>query len=197
MNQEENQDRYIFDQTVSEQREDYLTNQLVAFNQAHSTALPIEHFDPLPLHIYVLDRAENILGGLVARTHAIPSWLEISIIWIEEHFRYQGLGRRLVEQAEYVAYQRGCRYARLATGNFQAPTFYQKLGYTLYGTLENCPPGETVFYFWKKLERDVIESVGRGSSVLRSFGAVAAMNKPEDYQAIREQVEMMIAEDEG
>jgi ribosomal protein S18 acetylase RimI-like enzyme len=45
----------------------------------------------------------------------------------------------------------GCRYARLATGNYQAPAFYQKLGYTLYGTLEHCPPGETAFYFWKLL----------------------------------------------
>jgi GNAT superfamily N-acetyltransferase len=57
-----------------------------------------------------------------------------------------------MERAEREALRRGCHYARLATGNFQAPVFYQKLGYTLYGTLENCPPGETVFYFWKKLD---------------------------------------------
>ena len=151
MPREESQDQYVFDQTVSELREDYLTNQLVAFNLAHSTALPIEQHDPLPLHLYILDQAGTILGGLVGRTHTIPMWFEISVIRIEERLRHQGLGRHLMEQAEHVAYQRGCHYARLATGNFQAPAFYQKLGYTLYGTLENCPPGETVFYFWKKL----------------------------------------------
>lgn len=151
MTREENQDQYVFEQTVSEQREDYLTNQLVAFNQTHSTALPIEHSDPLPLHLFVLDRTGTVLGGLVGRTHTIPLWFEISVIWIEERLRHQGLGRQLLRQAEQEAYQRGCHYARVATSNFQGPAFYQKQGYLLYGTLENCPPGETVFYFWKKL----------------------------------------------
>ncbi len=158
MVREENQDQYVFDQTVSEQREDYITNQLIAFNLAHSTALPTGQFNPLPLHCYVLDRAENVLAGLVGRTHSIPFWLEVSVIWVDERVRHQGLGRQLMEQAEYEAAQRGCHYARLATSDFQAPTFYQKLGYTLYGTLENCPPGETVFYFWKKLGSILLES---------------------------------------
>jgi GNAT superfamily N-acetyltransferase len=91
----------------SSQREDYLTNQLVAFNQTHSTALPIEHDDPSPLHLYVLDRAGTVLGGLVGRTHAIASWFEISVIWIDERLRQQGLGRHLMEQEEHAAYQRG------------------------------------------------------------------------------------------
>ncbi|HEY7356987.1 MAG TPA: GNAT family N-acetyltransferase [Ktedonobacterales bacterium] len=151
MPEEEQQDGYVFDQTVSEQREDWLTDQLVAFNLAHSTALPGEHVEAAPLHVYALDRAGAVLGGIVGRTHAIPAWFEISVIWVDERLRHQGLGRRLIEQAEQEASRRGCRYVRLATSNFQAPAFYQKLGYTLYGTLENCPPGETVFYFWKQL----------------------------------------------
>ncbi|SRR5579885_3001821 len=155
MPEEEQQDDYIFDQAVNEQREDWLTSQLVAFNLAHSTALPIEHVEPSLLQVYVLDRAGAVLGGVVGRTHAIPAWLEISMIWVDERLRQQGLGRRLMEQAEREAYQRGCRYARLATSNFQAPAFYQKLGYVLYGTLENCPPGETVFYYWKQLGQAV------------------------------------------
>lgn len=44
-----------------------------------------------------------------------------------------------------------CRYARLATSDYQAPAFYRKLGYQLYGQLENCPAGETVYYFYKEL----------------------------------------------
>jgi len=148
----ESSNQYVFDQTVSEQREEYITNQLIAFNQAHSTALSIEQADPSPLHLYLLDEAGNVLGGIVGRTHTIPFWFEVSIIWIDERIRRQGWGQRLMEQAEKEAQQRGCYYARLATGNFQAPAFYQKLGYALYGTLENCPPGETVFYFWKKLD---------------------------------------------
>lgn len=147
----ENQNNYIFDQTISQEREDYITDQLVAFNLAHTTALPGEQYEPLPLHLYALDQDGGVLGGLMGRTHSIPSWLEISVIWVDERLRHQGLGRQLMERAEQEAQQRGCRYARLATSNYQAPEFYQKLGYSLYGTLENCPPGETVFYFWKAL----------------------------------------------
>lgn len=151
MGQEEQQEGYVFDQEVNEQRADWLTNQLVAFNLAHSTALPGEAVEPSPLHVYALDRVGAVLGGIVGRTNAIPAWLEISVIWVDERLRHQGLGRRLMAQAEQEASRRGCRCARLATSNFQAPAFYQKLGYTLYGTLEHCPPGETVFYFWKQL----------------------------------------------
>ncbi len=158
MAREENQNKYVFDSIISEQREDYITEQLVAFNLAHSTALPAEQFEPLPLHCYALSQEGTVIAGLVGRTHSIPYWLEISIIWVGERLRHQGLGRQLMERAEREAVQRKCRFARLATGNFQAPAFYQKLGYTLYGTLDNCPPGETVFYFWKKLDSASRES---------------------------------------
>ena len=84
--------------------------------------------------------------------NSIPKWLEISVLWIEESTRGHGVGRRLMEEAEREGRQRGCRYARLVTSNFQAPEFYRKLGYIAYGTLENCPPGETNFYLWKELE---------------------------------------------
>ena len=151
MTQETSSDQYVFDHTISEQREEYLTNHLIAFNQIHSTALPIEHVDPSQLQISLLDRTGAVLGGLIGRTHTIPQWLEISIIWVDEPLRQRGLGRQLMEEAEHEARQRSCHYARVATSDFQAPAFYQKLGYILYGKLENCPPGETVFYWWKDL----------------------------------------------
>ena len=111
-------DEYVLDHQVNEQREDFLTAQLQAFNQTHTTAHPVEPHEALPLHLYALDQTGTIRGGVVGRTHAIPQWLEISLI---------------------------------ATSNFQAPGFYEHLGYALYGRLENCPPGETVLYFWKEL----------------------------------------------
>ena len=151
-NVEQNVERYTLDALVSEQREDFVTAQLVAFNQAHTTAHVVEPHDAAPLQLFALDQANAVCGGLVGRTHAIPQWLEISILWVEESARHHGLGRRLVEEAEREAYQRGCRYARLATSNFQAPGFYERLGYALYGQLENCPPGETVSYFLHELK---------------------------------------------
>ncbi len=142
---------YRLDREVSGEREEYLTARLIAFNETHTTASSVEPHEPAPLHLYVLDQAGTIQGGLVARTHSIPQWLEISIIWVDESVRLRGLGRWLMKEAEDEAYRRGCRYARLATSNYQAPEFYQRLGYSLYGQLENCAPGETSYYFWKEL----------------------------------------------
>jgi hypothetical protein len=96
-------------------------------------------------------RTSRIVGGLVGRTNQIPEWLEVSIIWVAEDKRRQGVGRRLMHLAEAEAIKRSCRYARLATSDYQAPDFYRKVGYKLYGQLENCPRGETVYYFYKEL----------------------------------------------
>jgi len=145
--------RYTFDLALSQEREAYVTNKLIAFNQSRSKA-DIQGSQtpsaPAPLHIYILNEEGTVVGGLIGRTHYIQAWLEISIIWVDESVRSQGLGRQLMAQAEAEARQRGCRYARAATSDFQAPDFYAKIGYSVYGRLENCPPGETVYYFYKE-----------------------------------------------
>ena len=73
MTQETPSDQYVFDHTISEQREDHLTNQLIAFNQAHSTALPIEHVDPSPLQVSLLDRTNRIGSWRTDRKNAYDS----------------------------------------------------------------------------------------------------------------------------
>jgi ribosomal protein S18 acetylase RimI-like enzyme len=153
MTTDEHPNQYVFDHAINGEREAYLTDQLVTFNLANTTALPIEPVAPLPVQISILDASGRVVGGLIGRTHSIPEWLEISIIWIEESARRSGLGRRLMEEVEQEARWRGCRYARVITSDFQAPGFYQRLGYVTYGTLENCPPGETVYYLWKQLDQ--------------------------------------------
>ncbi|HKB47137.1 MAG TPA: GNAT family N-acetyltransferase [Ktedonobacterales bacterium] len=75
----------------------------------------------------------------------------MSVLWVEEAARGHGIGTELVRCAEQIAHQRGCRYARLATSHYQAPAFYRWRGYHEYGQLDDCPPGETVYYFRKSL----------------------------------------------
>ncbi len=128
-----------------------IEQRLVTFNLAHTMAQPAAPEEPRPLHLFAYDDTGALVGGLIGRTHSIPFWLEVSILWVDEAHRRQGLGQRLVEECEWEATRRGCHYARLATSDYQAPEFYAKLGYIRYGMLDNCPPGETVFYFCKPL----------------------------------------------
>jgi GNAT superfamily N-acetyltransferase len=145
-----------FDFTVSPERECYLEEQLTEFNKAHFALWEQNHdsqYIAAPLHVFALDSHHAVVGGLVGRTHRIRAWLEVSLLWVSEAWRGRGLGRALMQRAEEEARGRGCLYARLATSGFQAPGFYEKLGYCVYGQLENCPPGDTVFYYRKDLRQ--------------------------------------------
>ncbi|MFI5273959.1 MAG: GNAT family N-acetyltransferase [Ktedonobacterales bacterium] len=135
---------------VSEGDEDAITARLVAYNRAHGPKIAPPQA-ARPLHVFARAPDGRVVGGLVGRTHAIPYWLEISIVWVDDSYRRQGIGRCLLQTAEHEARVRGCRHARLATSDYQAPGFYARLGYEQYGELADCPPGERVFYLCKPL----------------------------------------------
>lgn len=75
----------------------------------------------------------NIAGGLVAQIW----WgaLEIQYLWISESIRGKGYGKELMLKAEAEAKDRGCHMAYVDTFDFQAKSFYEKLGYKEYGSL--------------------------------------------------------------
>jgi hypothetical protein len=55
-----------------------------------------------------------------------------------------------MEAAEREAVGRGCRHAYVETFGSQALDFYKKLGYEVFGTLDDFPRGEARFYLQKR-----------------------------------------------
>ena len=47
--------------------------------------------------------------------------------------------------------RRGCTGIWLDTFTFQAPGFYEKLGFTVFGRLEDYPPGEARVFYAKQI----------------------------------------------
>jgi ribosomal protein S18 acetylase RimI-like enzyme len=88
-------------------------------------------------------------GGLVGLTY----WnaLFIDLLWVEEKYRGRGLGRQLMDRAESEARQKGCTFAHVNSHSLQAPGFYKKLGYKVFGKLKGYPKGLVVYHFCKKL----------------------------------------------
>lgn len=78
-------------------------------------------------------------------------WLRIGTLWVDARLRGQGYGRQLMAAAEAEGRQRGCHSAYLDTFSFQAPAFYERCGYEVFGTLEAFPGGHTRFFMRKSL----------------------------------------------
>jgi GNAT superfamily N-acetyltransferase len=90
---------------------------------------------------------DETLGGLWGWTSF--AYLHIDLLYLPESLRGTGLGRSLIWQAEAEAVQRGCHGAWLDTFSFQARGFYERLGYTVFGSIEDYPPGEARFFLKK------------------------------------------------
>jgi GNAT superfamily N-acetyltransferase len=107
--------------------------------------------DYCPLTIFVTQPdSGELLGGLWGGTSY--SYLHIELLYLPEDLRGAGLGSQLMAQAEQEATRRGCLGVWLDTFSFQARGFYQRLGYTVFGTFEDYPPGHSRFFLRKTLK---------------------------------------------
>ncbi len=89
-------------------------------------------------------------GGLWGETGR--GWLFVELLGIPEAARGDGIGTRLMREAERIAAARGCVGVHLDTCSFQAPGFYEKLGYTRLGTVPEQPRGFTRHLYARRLD---------------------------------------------
>lgn len=92
---------------------------------------------------------QEIVGGVIGATYW--DWFHIDLMWVKEELRGQGHGHRLLALAEDEARKRGAKNAYLDTYSFQAPDFYRKHGYQVFGELPNYPPGHQLYYLIDKI----------------------------------------------
>ncbi len=119
---------------------------LVEFN--HSRIGKPETYRPLVI-LLSHPGSDEIVGGLYGVTAF--SYLHVDLLFVPESMRGIGIGRQLMTEAEAEAMRRGCHAASLDTFSFQARRFYERLGYSVFGILDDCPPGHRRFYLTKRL----------------------------------------------
>lgn len=79
-------------------------------------------------------------------------WLIVELVFVPEQMRGQGVGSSLLARAEEAAHARGCVGVWLDTFSFQARGFYERLGYAVFGTVENHPVGGERYFLKKALD---------------------------------------------
>lgn len=138
-----------------EGREDQITTRLVEHNQEASAAVR-RRFEPenlrsRPVAAYAVDDGGELVGGCSGSTVDVWHWLTVDVMWVRPSHRGEGLGRGLLAAVEEQARERGCRWAKLNTWDFQAPEFYARSGYHVYGRETDYPPGHTNYLMRKDL----------------------------------------------
>jgi GNAT superfamily N-acetyltransferase len=128
----------------SERLDSFLQRRLHEFNV---TATGYDDGQPLTAHI-TGPRGETIAG---LSGHTWGGCCEVVSLWVDERERGRGLGTALLAAAEAEAKRRGCSQVTLSTHTFQAPAFYEKLGYVRVGMVADYPRGHAKLHLAKPL----------------------------------------------
>ena len=106
--------------------------------------------EDLPVAAFARDADGVINAGIVASVY----WdgLEIAVLWVAEAHRRAGVGTSLVNTVEKFAREQGAVIAFLKTAD--ATAFYARLGYQVYGVLEDRPIGTVLYHMKKRLAVD-------------------------------------------
>jgi ribosomal protein S18 acetylase RimI-like enzyme len=120
---------------------------LIAYNEAQAGPRNSKEF-ALSVH----SETGEFIGGLLGFTH----WNHffVSSVFVDQALRREGIGRELLKRAQALALEQGCDVIYLDTFDYQAPGFYEKLGFKVFGTLEDYPTGHQRFYLVKRLRGD-------------------------------------------
>lgn len=135
---------YTIDTNGTENDAQIVRQGLIDFNVAHVGADEYR-----PIRLVVRDDDGTLAGGLLGGTYW--GWLHVDILWVDDLLRGQGIGTQLMCMAEDEARARGCHSAHLDTMSWQARDFYLKLGYAVWGQLDDLPTGHSRIYLKKSL----------------------------------------------
>ncbi len=132
--------------TVDDPEQDEVQRLVANLVRWNNTVAPPENHRKLAVFAY---DADELVGGAAGYTHW--GWLFVSHLWVLDELRGAQLGSRLIHEIEHAAVRRGAEMAHLDTYDFQALTFYERLGYEQFAALENYPHGHSRHFLKKHL----------------------------------------------
>lgn len=106
-------------------------------------------FDGLAQEPIVFEVTENNLSIGVIVCQLFWGNLHIKYLLVNNQHRGCGIAKELMEHALEFGKQNGCKFAFVETMSFQAPAFYQKLGFEIELKRDGYAAGTSFFYLKK------------------------------------------------
>ena len=128
---------------LSKTIEEKMTEDLIEYEKSHGIDVNYKRFS------LVLSNDDNESIGVI---NAFTAFSEIYIddIWVDNNFRGECYGKKLIIALENMFEDKGFNNINLCTSQFQAPEFYKKCGFKLEFIRENqYNPKLTKYFFCK------------------------------------------------
>ncbi len=139
MNPNENSNQFIISSSPSEEEMKVVQKGL----EDHSRKYPNGELDiPTPdISLVLKDNNGNIVGGVI--TSMLTGVMHLEVLWVDEMYRGRGHGKDLVLHAERIGQEKGYPASQTWSFSFQAPEFYQSIGYKVLGIFDGYTDGIT------------------------------------------------------
>lgn len=106
--------------------------------------------DRTPLAVVLSDaQTHQPIGGAVGRSSL--GLLFLDLFYLPATLRGRGLGSEILRKFEAEGQRRGCVSAVLYTISFQAPEFYKRHGWKVFGEIPCAPTGTSRIFLTKTL----------------------------------------------
>ncbi|GIU46873.1 hypothetical protein TUM4438_23970 [Shewanella sairae] len=115
--------------------------QLTAGFESHTQEQMAPPYDNQRVNWIVEDEQGNLIAALTAVL--LWDWLYIDELWVAESCRGSGLGRQLMDKAQEYAITEKLSGLWLWTQSWQAPEFYQRLGFEEFTRFDDFPAGHS------------------------------------------------------
>ena len=98
----------------------------------------------------VFEDNEQLIGILTG--DVLWDWIYVDELWVDHKYRCRGIGKQLMKKAEKYAISQKITGLWLWTQSWQAPKFYEQLGYKEFTRFDDFPKNHYRIGFRKQLQ---------------------------------------------
>lgn len=148
MNNSTHSNRFTITTNPSKEEIEIVKKGLEEHNKQH----PNGELDiPTPdISLILKDKVGQIIGGVI--TSMLVGVMHLEVLWVDKKHRRKGYGRALVLEAERIGKKKGYTASQTWTFSFQAPEFYQSIGYKVLGIFDGYIGDITEYVLMKRLD---------------------------------------------